>query len=504
MKKQKVILVIRDGWGYRKNCKNNAICQTPTPITDNLMKNHPHTLINASGKAVGLPKNYQGNSEVGHMTIGSGRIILQSLSRINKSIKSKEFFNNQEFLAAINNCKENKSKLHLIGLLQSEGVHSHEKHLFALLDLCKQQDFKDVYIHVITDGRDSPVTASLKHIKKLQKKLKKLEFGKIVTVSGRYFAMDRDKRWQRTKKAYDCIVNAKAIQFSDLLSKIKTLHKNKETDEFIVPEKHRTYSGVKDNDSIIFFNFRTDRPRQLTKAIVEDDFSAFSRKKKSVYFVAMTQFYTPMNAHVAFKEIKLDNLLGEVVSQNKLKQLRISETEKYAHVTFFFNGQIEKPFPYEDRILINSPKVATYDLKPEMSVYEITNKLVNNINKNKYDFIVTNLVNGDMVGHTGNVEAIKKAVAAVDDCLGKIVSAGLKHDYTLLVFADHGNAEDQTLKWRTSHTINPVPFIVVSNDEDLKNCKLRKNAGLSDIAPTALQLLDIDKPVDMTGESILK
>ena len=459
MKKHKVILVIRDGWGYRSSSEQNAIKNTSTPNTDKLMKAYPHTLINASGEAVGLPEGYQGNSEVGHMTIGSGRVIFQSLAKINHSIKTSVFFKIPEFLEAINNCKKHSSKLHLIGLLQVQGVHAHINHLFALLDLCEQQKFRDVIVHVITDGRDAPVTDSLKHVSKLMKKLKTLGFGFIGTVSGRYYTMDRDKRWDRTEKAYDCIVNASSDKqpFSSVFDVLEDCHSDGETDEFIVPRIAEGYEGVKINDSMIFYNFRTDRPRQFTQAVVEKNFVGWKRQPLKVFYVGMTQFYNPMNAKVAFKDQNLNNLLGKVVADSGLKQLRISETEKYAHVTFFFNGQVETPNKGEDRLLVNSPKVATYDLQPEMSAYEVTDKLVSEIVKEKYDLIITNLVNGDMVGHTGLLKAIKKAVKTVDDCVGKIVDAGLKHNYTLLVFADHGNAEDQTTLWRTSHTINPVP-----------------------------------------------
>jgi 2,3-bisphosphoglycerate-independent phosphoglycerate mutase len=503
--KEKVILVIRDGWGYRKEKRENALYEVPTPNTDWLMKDYPNVLVKACGEAVGLPEGYQGNSEVGHMTIGSGRIIFQSLEKINKSIKEGEFFKIPEFLKAIDNCKKYKTHLHLIGLLQVEGVHAHIDHLFALLDLCKKQKFEDVYIHVITDGRDSPVTDSLKHVKTLNAKLKKLGFGKIATVSGRYYTMDRDKRWERTKQSYECIVDGQCKDtFKDALKQIKECHANKEMDEFIIPRKLEEYDGVKEHDSIIFYNFRTDRPRQFTKAVMEDNFEGWERKRKEVVYVGMTQFYMPMNALVAFKDEKLDNLLGNVVSLAGLKQLRISETEKYAHVTFFFNGQIEEPNPNEDRVMIPSPKVATYDLKPEMSAYEVTDRLVSEINSEKYDFIVTNLVNGDMVGHTGITEAILKAVTTVDKCVGKIAKAGLEHKYTLIVFADHGNVEDQTAKWRTSHTINPVPFIVVSNNPQLKKCKLKIGKGLQDVAPTVLDFMGIKKPKEMTGSSLIE
>ena len=495
----KVILIIRDGWGYRKEREHNALFEVPTPNTDKLMNEYPNVLLKASGESVGLPDGYQGNSEVGHMTIGSGRIIFQSLAKINKSIRDKEFFKIPEFLEAINNCKEHNSKLHLIGLLQVEGVHAHRDHLFALLELCKQQDFNNVFVHVITDGRDAPVNDSLKHVEALNNKMHALGLGSIATISGRYYTMDRDKRWDRTKKAYDCIINADSETFDDAITQIKKCHANNETDEFIIPRKHKDYDGVKENDSMIFFNFRTDRTRQFTQAVVEEQFDGWQRKPLNIFYVGMTQYYIPMNAKVAFKDESFKNLLGEIVSRHNIKQLRISETEKYAHVTFFFNGQIEQPNPGEDRILIPSPKFATYDLKPEMSVYEVTEKLVEEINKDKYEFIVTNLVNGDMVGHTGSIDAIHKAIIAVDDCLGKIIEAGLKNDYHILVFADHGNVEDQTDLWRTSHTINPVPFIFVSKD----HVKLKQGKGLQDIAPTVLDVFKIEKPEEMTGESII-
>ncbi|MFA5361068.1 MAG: 2,3-bisphosphoglycerate-independent phosphoglycerate mutase [archaeon] len=501
----KVILVIRDGWGFRKETKNNAIFQASTPFTDEIMNYYPHTLINASGPAVGLPKGYQGNSEVGHMTIGSGRIIFQSLEKINLSIKNKSFFENEALLGAINNSKKNNSTLHLIGLFQIEGVHSHLNHLLALLDLCKKQGFKNVKIHAITDGRDSPVRDSIKHVKRIESKLKKLGFGEIATISGRFYAMDRDKRWERTQKAYDCIVLGKSRKdYINSISAIKESHKNNITDEFIEPTKKRNYGGVKKEDSIIFFNFRTDRTRQLTKAIVENNFEGWDRKPLNVFFTAMTQFYTPMNAQIAFGEEKLDNLLGKVISDNNLRQLRISETEKYAHVTFFFNGQNEEPNKNEDRILIPSPKVITYDLQPEMSAFLITEKLIEEIKKQKYDLIVVNLVNCDMVGHTGVLNSILMAVETVDKCSEKITKTGLANGYTTLIFADHGNAEDQSKKWGTSHTLNPVPFILVSPEEKYKKAKLNKNSGLRDIAPTVLDILKIKKPKEMTGKSILK
>ncbi len=502
---KKVLLVIRDGWGYRESAEDNAIYQAETPNNDRFMKEYPHTLLDASGEAVGLPKGYQGNSEVGHMTIGSGRIIYQSLVKINQSIENGTFFKIPEFKKAIENCKERNGTLHIIGLLQTQGVHSHMDHLFALLDLCRRMNFTNVLIHAITDGRDAPVTESIKHIEALQKKMKELGFGRIATVTGRYYAMDRDQRWERTRKAYDCIVRAECHgSFTDALEQVKKCHADGETDEFILPRGMEGYGGIHNGDSVIFFNFRTDRPRQLTRAMIEEDFSGWNRKPLDIFFVSMTQYYQPMNGEVAFKEQSLKNLLGEVISRQGLRQLRISETEKYAHVTFFFNGQREEPFPGEDRIMVNSPKVETYDLKPEMSVYEIKDKLIEQINTDRYAFIVTNLVNCDMVGHTGITKAIVKAVEAVDDALGQIVRAALAHDYHVLVFADHGNAEDQTPEWRTSHTTNPVPFILISESRELKNASLKSGKGLRDIAPTVLDIMKIEQPEEMTGETIIE
>ena len=492
--KKKVILVVRDGWGFRKSHYMNAIAHSDTPNTDYLMKHYPNSLLKASGEAVGLPKDFQGNSEVGHMTMGAGRVILQSLSRINESIKDGSFFRNSALLGAIKNCKKHSSALHIMGLLQSEGVHSYIGHLYALLDLCRKNNFHNIFLHVFTDGRDAPVHDGIKYIKRLQKKLKGI--GKIASVSGRYYAMDRDNRWPRTRKAYDAITAKTNITFSDPVKFVKQSYKNGITDEFLIPGKLKDYCGVKPHDAMIFFNYRTDRPRQLTKALIEKKFAGWKRSPLDVYFVAMTQYYIPMNAHVAFKDIRLKNILGEVISREGLRQLRISETEKYAHVTFFFNDQREKPFPSEDRILIPSPKVATYDLKPEMSVYKITDKLVEQIKKKKYDFIVTNMVNCDMVGHTGVWGAVLKAIFAVDDCLGRIVEAGINNDYAILICADHGNAEDMTRLWRTSHTTNPVPCILIDGSEI-------HGGSLADIAPTVLKLMGIRKPKEMSGRSLV-
>ncbi len=500
--KEKIIFIIKDGWGYRKEKRLNAIASAKTPNTDFFEKEYPSAIIKASGEEVGLPKGYQGNSEVGHLTIGSGRIIKQNLVKINDSIKKGDFFKKKELKEAIRNCKKNNTKLHIIGLLQEEGVHSHIKHLYALLDFCKQEKFKDVYLHVITDGRDSPIHKGKFYLKNLDEKMKKIGIGEIVTISGRYYAMDRDKRWDRTKKAYNAIVEGKTNKkFSNIFSKIRECYDKGETDEFIIPSAKKDYKGISNKDSVIFFNFRIDRPRQLTKAIIEKEFEGWKRKYIDVFFVAMTDYYFPMSGKSIFKEEELKNLLGEIFSKKGLSQLRISETEKYAHVTFFFNGQKEKAFKNEDRILIPSLKVKTYDLAPKMKAKKITEKTVEKIKENKYNFILVNLVNADMVGHSGKKKPIIEAVEEVDACVGKIVREALSKNYCTFIFSDHGNAEDQSLKWRTSHTVWPVKINIVS--ENLKNRKLKKGKGLKDIAPTALDVIKIKKPKEMEGESIL-
>lgn len=499
-----IVILIRDGWGYRSNPELNATVQD-CPFTKELMIKYPHTLLQAAGEAVGLPAGYQGNSEVGHMTIGAGRIFLQQMVEINKVIENGSFFENPALLGAIENCKKNNTSLHIIGILQKEGVHAHMNHCLALLELCKKQDFSRVYVHVISDGRDAPVNNTIKNVRILIKKMKELGFGKIASISGRYYAMDRDERWERTRKAYDCIVDGKSDNtFDDPVLCFKQCYSNNETDEFIVPRRALWYEGIKPKDSLIFYNFRTDRPRQLTRAIIEEEFNGWQRTPLDIYFVAMTEYYSHMNhrARVAFPQQNMNNLLGSVLAENGLKQLRISETEKYAHVTFFFNGQVEQPNKGEDRILIQSPKVATYDLKPEMSVYEIGDRIVQEIDKDLYDVIITNFVNGDMVGHTGIWPAILKAVKAVDDNVKKVVDKTLEKDGVLLILSDHGNCENKTEKWRTSHTTNAVPFILVSKDPSLMKAKLKKGKGLKDVAPTVLKLLGIGQPSEMNGESL--
>lgn len=497
-----VVLVVMDGWGLGKKSKYNAIERADTKNFDYFWKNYPHSKLEAHGEFVGLPKGYQGSSEVGHLNIGAGRVVLQSLARINEDIRSKKFFRNKAFLKAIRNCKKNDSKLHLMGLVQDEGVHSHQEHLFSLLELCRKEKFKDVKIHFFSDGRDTPPKSALKFLKLLENKIKKTDVGEISTVSGRYYAMDRDNRWERTRKAYDAIANGKGVKAKSAENAIRFAYKKKETDEFILPSVIGNYKGVCDNDSVIFFNYRADRARQITKAFVEKKFKEFKRKKLKLVYVCMTQYYKGVNAEIAYPERVIKNCLGEFLSGKKIKQLRISETEKYAHVTYFFNAKIEKSFPGEKRILIPSPKVATYDLKPEMRALDIGKILAKEIKTGKYGFVVCNLVNCDMVGHTGKIRAIVKGIEAVDKSIGIIWKAIKKESGVLILTADHGNAEYVHGKTETSHTTNKVPFVIVSEDEKLRNCKI-KSGALKDIAPTIIKIMNFKKPAEMTGKSLI-
>ncbi len=499
-----LVLVIRDGWGFRESSEMNAVESfSRESFEKRLVLKYPNTLLGASGNFVGLPEGYQGNSEVGHLTIGAGRVLFQSLEKINKSIKEGDFFKNGAFLSAIENCKRNCSALHIIGLVQKEGVHSHIDHLFAILELCKREGLSSIKVHPITDGRDAPVKNGIGNLRALLEKLSELGFGEISTVSGRYYAMDRDKKWERTKKAYDAIFFGKAQNsFSDPEKFLLSCYEKGETDEFVVPGVRRDYPGIGDNDSVIFFNFRTDRTRQLTQAIVEREFSGFERGKRDFFpvFVGMTDYYSPIDGlgertFFAFPAEKPEGFLGEIISLAGLSQLRISETEKYAHVTFFFNGQVETPYPLEERILVPSPKVATYDLVPEMSADAITERLLMEIDR--HDVIIANLVNGDMVGHTGNWDATLLGARKVDSCIERIADAVFQRNGTLIVTADHGNCEDMTPEWRTSHTLNPVRVIIASRNPGISGARLARGRGLASIAPTILKILGIEAPPSM-------
>ena len=503
MSKKPIVLTILDGYGINKNHNGNAVYEANTPNMDNFMKNYPNTVIHASGLDVGLPDGQMGNSEVGHTNIGAGRIVYQELTRITKEIEDRTFFENDTFKKAVENCKENGSALHLLGLLSDGGVHSHIRHLFGLLELAKINGLTDVYVHCFTDGRDVSPTSGVEFVKMLEDEMKKLGVGKIATLIGRYYAMDRDNRWERVEQAYNAMVKGIGAKADDAVSAMEKSYANDVTDEFVVPTVVCGDGKIKKNDSVIFFNFRPDRAREITRTIVDEDFNGFAREYFKTYYVCMTQYDALMpNVDVAFKPQKLVNTYGEYISKLGKKQLRIAETEKYAHVTFFFNGGVEATYDGEDRILVPSPKVATYDLQPEMSAYEVCDKVVEAIESGKYDSIILNFANCDMVGHTGVMEAAVKAVEAVDECVGRVADAVKKMDGVMLITADHGNAEQMIDPADgsvfTAHTTNVVPLVVMGCGD----VKL-KEGRLADLTPTMLDIAGIEKPAEMTGESLI-
>ncbi|NLP13628.1 MAG: 2,3-bisphosphoglycerate-independent phosphoglycerate mutase [Clostridium sp.] len=509
MNKRLVTLIILDGFGINEREDGNAIKAANKPNIDRFMSQYPNTRIRTSGLDVGLPEGQMGNSEVGHTNIGAGRIVYQELTRITKSIEDGDFFEKKEFLDAIDNCRKNNSKLHLFGLLSDGGVHSHNTHLYGLLELAKKQNFNNVYIHCFFDGRDVPPDSAKGYVEELESKLKEIGVGRIASVMGRYYSMDRDKRWERVKLAYDAMVLGKGLMASSAIEAVVESYEREEFDEFVKPtvimKDNEPVATIEKNDSIIFFNFRPDRAREITRTFTDVDFDGFERGKGyfPVFFVCMTQYdVTIENAVVAFKPESLTNTFGEYISKHGLKQLRIAETEKYAHVTFFFNGGVEAVYEGEDRVLINSPKVATYDMKPEMSAYEVTDSVTECINSKKYDVIILNYANPDMVGHTGVFNAAKSAIEAIDECLGKVVPAILAQDGVALITADHGNSEQmsdyETGSPFTAHTTNPVPLIVMG----LGHINL-KEGRLADLAPTMLSILGLEKPDEMTGESLI-
>ncbi|MDX9917255.1 MAG: 2,3-bisphosphoglycerate-independent phosphoglycerate mutase [Gudongella sp.] len=503
-----VLLMILDGYGIGKDYPGNAVKLARTPNMDKLMKEWPHTEINASGLSVGLPEGQMGNSEVGHLNIGSGRIVYQDLTRITKDIEDGGFFTNKAFLGAIENAETNDSAIHLIGLVSDGGVHSHNTHIYALLKLMKDKGMSKVFVHVILDGRDVPPKIGEKHVRELQDFIDDIGVGTIATVSGRYYAMDRDKRWDRIELAYDAMTMGKGEEFENPVESVESSYTKNITDEFMIPavivRDGNSVGLINNNDSIIFFNFRPDRARQITRAFVDADFEGFTRKKRvETYYVTMTEYdKTIENVHVAYQNENLDNTLGEYVSEKGLTQLRIAETEKYAHVTFFFNGGREIPFKNEDRALIASPKVATYDLKPEMSAFEVRDEIIKRIESEKYDLIILNFANPDMVGHTGVIEAAVTAVETVDECMGEIVDLMLNRGGRVIVTADHGNAEKLIDEANggpfTAHTTNKVPLLIAGEG----HLNLREGI-LADIAPTILDLLGLEKPSDMTGDSLI-
>ena len=509
MKNKLTMLMILDGFGENENEKANAVKLANTPNIDKLMKTCPTTDIHTSGLDVGLPEGQMGNSEVGHTNIGAGRIVYQELTRITKSIEDGDFFSNQEFNKAIENCKKYNSKLHIFGLLSDGGVHSHIRHLYALLELAKRKDFEDVYVHCFMDGRDTPPTSGETYIAELEEKMKEKGVGKIATITGRFYAMDRDKRWQRVEKAYNALVKGEGEKATSSISAIESSYQKEVFDEFIEPtvimNNDAPVATIGKHDSVIFFNYRPDRAREITRTLVDKEFNEFEVEKDlDLYYVCMTSYDETMpNVHIAFQKEELVNTFGEYIAKQGLKQLRIAETEKYAHVTFFFNGGEEKQYKGEDRILIPSPKVQTYDLQPEMSAYEVTEKVVDAINSQNYDCIILNYANPDMVGHTGNLEAAIKAIETIDECVGKVVEAVENQNGVLIITADHGNAEQmidyKTGEPHTAHTTNPVPLILVG----MENAKL-KQGRLADLAPTMLEIMGLPKPEEMTGESIIE
>ena len=503
--KKRTLLCILDGWGISKDTKYNAVYSAKTPNFDKYMAQMPSTTIHADGLSVGLPEGQMGNSEVGHLNIGAGRIVYQELTRINKSIDEGDFFNNEEFLNAINHVKKFNSALHIWGLVSTGGVHSSMKHLKALIEMAAKNGLKEVYIHAFLDGRDTPPKSAYIYLKEIENELKKYNLPSIASIIGRYWAMDRDKRWDRVEKAYDCLTLGEGIKENNSKEAIENSYKNDVTDEFVKPVVIST-RRVEDNDAVIFFNYRPDRAREITRAFNEENFDGFNRKKviKNLYYVCMTQYDETFKVPVAFKPQTLVNILGDVLDDNGIKQFRTAETEKYAHITFFFNGGVEKSGKLETRALVNSPKVATYDLKPEMSAYEVCDNVLKALDDDEYGFILVNFANPDMVGHTGVMDAAIKACEAVDECVGKIAAKALENNVTMIITADHGNAEwmynEQTHAPQTAHTTNVVPFIIVSKD----NFELNETGALCDIAPTILEIMDIKKPDEMTGKSIIK
>lgn len=502
--KKPLILMILDGFGIAPD-NGNAIKAADKPNLDKIFSSNPVTQIGASGMDVGLPDGQMGNSEVGHTNIGAGRIVYQELTRITKTINEDKLKDNEAIVNAMDKALENGTALHLMGLLSDGGVHSHNTHLYGILELAKKKGLDKVYIHAFLDGRDVPPSSAADFVADCSAKCEEIGVGKIATVMGRYYAMDRDNRWERVEKAYAAMVYGEGVEADCPVCAVKNSYKENVTDEFVVPSVVKGGAAIQPNDSVIFFNFRPDRAREITRTLVDPDFDGFERKNGffPLNFVCMTQYDATMpNVEVAFKPQTLKNTIGEYVSSKGMAQLRIAETEKYAHVTFFFNGGVEKQYDGEDRILIKSPSVATYDLQPEMSAYEVTDKLVPAIKSGKYDMIILNFANCDMVGHTGIFEAAVKAVEAVDTCVGKVVDAILEMGGTALITADHGNADkmvDDDGEPFTAHTTNPVPFCVVGYD-----CELRDGGRLADIAPTMLQIMGLKQPEEMDGTSLIK
>lgn len=511
MTHDRVVLLVLDGWGISKNMQGNAIAASKTPEYTRLVTGYPHTELLASGEAVGLPEGQMGNSEVGHLNLGAGRIVYQDSTRISKSIKDGDFFQNQTLLSAMHTVKASGANLHIMGLLSDGGVHSRMDHIFALLDMAKAQGLTNVFFHAFLDGRDTPPSSALTYIQQLESHMSSAGIGKIATISGRYYAMDRDKRWERVQKAYEALVAGEGIRKYSAQEAVQHSYEHDRTDEFVVPtvlldpSTNKHVALIKSNDAVIFGNFRSDRAREITRALTDPDFQGFKRRNPPSLsaFVCLTQYDETFRLPIAFGPVRLTHILGEVLSANNIRQLRIAETEKYAHVTFFFNGGEEQPFAQEDRVLVPSPRdVATYDQKPEMSARQITDKLLESILSRQYGFILANYANPDMVGHTGIIGAAVKAVEVIDECIGKVVNAALEEGMKVIITADHGNIEcmsdPATGQPHTAHTTDPVPCIIVR-----QGLILREQGVLADIAPTVLDLMGIAIPAEMTGKSLL-
>ena len=508
MPKQPVALIILDGFAFRDEVKGNAVAQANKPNFDRYWNAYPHATLTACGEAVGLPEGQMGNSEVGHLNIGAGRIVYQSLTRIHKSIREGDFFRNEQFLKAVEHAKANGSKLHFMGLLSDGGVHSHYEHLFALLKLAKEHGVEEVYVHGFLDGRDVGPTTALGYIEETEKQMQEIGVGKFASIHGRYYAMDRDKRWERVKLTYDALVDGTGPTAPTAAAGVQASYDNDVVDEFVVPfvitNDGKPVATIDTNDAVVSFNFRPDRAIQLSTVFTNDKFDGFKLSDKhpqNLTFVTFTHYSVDVNALVAFENQDLVNTVGEVIAANGLTQLRIAETEKYPHVTFFMSGGREATFPGEERILIASPKVATYDLKPEMSAYEVTDALLEAIAADKFDAIILNFANPDMVGHSGMLEPTIKAIEAVDECLGKVVDAILEKGGAAIITADHGNSDEViTLEGEpmTAHTTNPVPVIVTK-----PGLTLAEDGILADLAPTMLNLLDVAQPAEMTGKSLI-
>nr|WP_288723234.1 2,3-bisphosphoglycerate-independent phosphoglycerate mutase [uncultured Sellimonas sp.] len=510
MGKKPTVLMILDGYGLNDKAEGNAVAEAKTPVMDKLMAECPFVKGNASGMAVGLPDGQMGNSEVGHLNMGAGRIVYQDLTKITKAIQDGDFFENDALLAACANVKDHDSALHMFGLVSDGGVHSHNTHIYGLLELAKRQGISKVYVHCFLDGRDTPPASGKDYVQELSDKMKEIGVGEVASVMGRYYAMDRDNRWDRVELAYKALVKGEGNTAASGVEAVQNSYDDGKTDEFVIPavvvKDGKPVATIKDNDSVIFFNFRPDRAREITRVFCADDFDGFDRGERiKTTYVCFTEYdVTIPNKLIAFHKTEITNTFGEFLAANNMTQARIAETEKYAHVTFFFNGGVEEPNKGEDRILVKSPKVATYDLKPEMSAYEVCDKLVEAIKSGKYDVIIINFANPDMVGHTGVEAAAIKAIEAVDECVGKTVDAIKEVDGQMFICADHGNAEqlidEETGEPFTAHTTNQVPFIIVNADPSYG---LRENGCLADIAPTLIEMMGMEQPKEMTGKSLL-